>query len=121
MLDFPAEERELHKRRRAELFRGVVEDGTIHSQPFSEGISAGATSGVHTKAVPVEGGFLVTGRKIFASLSGAAHRYNVTCQVPGEPFIRLLSIDASAERHRDRRRLGPPGHARHRLPHPAVH
>ncbi len=96
MLDFPAEERELHNRRRAELFRGVVEDGTIHSQPFSEGIAAGATSGVHTKAVPVDGGFLVTGRKIFASLSGAAHRYNVTCQVPGEPFIRLLSIDAAA-------------------------
>lgn len=97
MLDFTAEERALHHARRAELFRGVVQDGTIHSQPFSEGISAGATSGVHTKAEPVEGGFRVTGRKIFASLSGAAHRYNVTCQVPGEPFIRLLSIPADAE------------------------
>lgn len=97
MLDFSAEDRALHHRRRAELFRGVVEDGTIHSQPFSEGISAGATSGVHTKAEPVEGGFRVTGRKIFASLSGAANRYNVTCQVPGEPFIRLLSIPAEAE------------------------
>jgi alkylation response protein AidB-like acyl-CoA dehydrogenase len=97
MLDFTAEDRVLHHARRAELFRGVVEDGTIHSQPFSEGISAGATSGVHTKAEPVEGGFRVTGRKIFASLSGAAHRYNVTCQVPGEPFIRLLSIPAEAD------------------------
>jgi alkylation response protein AidB-like acyl-CoA dehydrogenase len=97
MLDFTAEERALHHRRRAELFRGVVEDGTIHSQPFSEGISAGATSGVHTKAEPVDGGFRVTGRKIFASLSGAADRYNVTCQVPGEPFIRLLSIPADAD------------------------
>ncbi len=97
MLDFTAEDRALHHARRAELFRGVVEDGTIHSQPFSEGISAGATSGVHTKAEPVEGGFRVTGRKIFASLSGAAHRYNVTCQVPGEPFIRLLSIPAEAD------------------------
>jgi len=97
LLDFTAEDRALHHARRAELFRGVVEDGTIHSQPFSEGISAGATSGVHTKAEPVEGGFRVTGRKIFASLSGAAHRYNVTCQVPGEPFIRLLSIPAEAD------------------------
>jgi alkylation response protein AidB-like acyl-CoA dehydrogenase len=97
MLDFPAEDRALHNARRAELFRGVVEDGMIHSQPFSEGISAGATSGVHTKAEPVDGGFHVTGRKIFASLSGAANRYNVTCQVPGEPFIRLLSIPADAE------------------------
>ena len=97
MLDFSAEDRALHHLRRAELFRGVVEDGVIHSQPFSEGISAGATSGVHTKAEPVEGGFRVTGRKIFASLSGAANRYNVTCQVPGEPFIRLLSIPADAD------------------------
>ena len=97
MLDFSAEDRAAHHRRRAELFRGVVEDGTIHSQPFSEGISAGATSGVHTKAEPVDGGFRVTGRKIFASLSGAANRYNVTCQVPGEPFIRLLSIPAEAD------------------------
>ncbi len=97
MLDFPAEDRALHNARRAEIFRGVVEEGTIHSQPFSEGISAGATSGVHTKAEPVDGGFRVTGRKIFASLSGAANRYNVTCQVPGEPFIRLLSIPADAE------------------------
>jgi alkylation response protein AidB-like acyl-CoA dehydrogenase len=97
LLDFTAEDRALHHARRAELFRGVVEDGTIHSQPFSEGISAGATSGVHTKAEQVDGGFRVTGRKIFASLSGAANRYNVTCQVPGEPFIRLLSIPAEAE------------------------
>lgn len=97
MLDFPAEERALHNRRRSVLFRGVVEHGTVHSQPFSEGISAGATAGVHTKAEPVEGGFRVTGRKIFASLSGAANRYNVTCQVPGEPFIRLLSIPADAD------------------------
>ncbi|RNI18415.1 acyl-CoA dehydrogenase family protein [Flexivirga caeni] len=97
MLDFSAEDRALHHARRAELFRGVVEEGAIHSQPFSEGISAGATSGVHTKAEPVAGGFRVTGRKIFASLSGAASRYNVTCQVPCEPFIRLLSIPAAAD------------------------
>lgn len=97
LLDLDAEARESHERRRAELFRGVVEDGTIHSQPFSEGVSAGALSGVTTQAVPVEGGFRVTGRKIFASLSGAAHRYNITCQAPGEAFIRLLSVPADAE------------------------
>ncbi len=97
LLDFDDADRALHERRRAQLFRGVVEDGVIHSQPFSEGVSAGALSGVHTSAEPVEGGFRITGRKIFASLSGAAHRYNITCQVPGEPFIRLLSVDADAE------------------------
>jgi alkylation response protein AidB-like acyl-CoA dehydrogenase len=97
LLDFSAEEAALHDRRRAELFRGVVEDGVIHSQPFSEGISAGATSGVATRAELVDGGFRVSGRKIFASLSGAANRYNITCQVPGEPFIRLLSVPADAD------------------------
>jgi alkylation response protein AidB-like acyl-CoA dehydrogenase len=51
---------------------------------------------VATKAVPVEGGWLVTGRKIFASLSGAADFYNVTCQVPGEEEIRLLGVPATA-------------------------
>lgn len=97
LLDLDDEARALHERRRTELFRGVVEDGTIHSQPFSEGVSAGALSGVTTKAEPCEGGFRVTGRKIFASLSGAANRYNITCQVPGEPFIRLLSVPTDAE------------------------
>ena len=82
---------------RAELFRGVVEEGRIHSQPFSEGVSPGATSGVTTRAVPVEGGFLVTGRKIFASLSGAADFYNVTAQVEGEQEIRFLGVPATAE------------------------
>jgi alkylation response protein AidB-like acyl-CoA dehydrogenase len=97
LLDFSAEEAALHNRRRELLFRDVVERGTIHSQPFSEGISAGATSGVATRAEIVDGGFRVNGRKIFASLSGAAHRYNITCQVEGEPFIRLLSVPADAE------------------------
>ena len=78
LLEMSLEERETHERRRAEMFRGVVENGEIHSQPFSEGLSPGALSGVGTKAERVPGGYRVTGRKIFASLSGAAHRYNVT-------------------------------------------
>lgn len=97
LLDMTDEQRAQHESRRAEMFRGVVEDGEIHSQPFSEGLNAGALTGVGTIATPVEGGFLVTGRKIFASLSGAASRYNVTCQVPGEDFLRLLSVRASSD------------------------
>ena len=84
LLDMTDDERARHDEVRAELFRGVVEEGRIHSQPFSEGVSPGATSGVTTRAVPVEGGFLVTGRKIFASLSGAADFYNVTARVDGD-------------------------------------
>jgi len=96
-LDMSPEDRAAHERRRAEMFRGVVEDGEIHSQPFSEGLNPGALAGIATRAVPVEGGYLVTGRKIFASLSGAADRYNVTCQVEGEDFLRLLSVRANAD------------------------
>ncbi len=81
LLDMTDDERARHDEVRSELFRGVIEEGRIHSQPFSEGVSPGATSGVTTRAVPVEGGFLVTGRKIFASLSGAADFYNVTARV----------------------------------------
>jgi alkylation response protein AidB-like acyl-CoA dehydrogenase len=96
-LEMTPEERASHNARRAEMFRGVVERGEIHSQPFSEGLNPGALAGTATRAVPVEGGFLVTGRKIFASLSGAADRYNVTCQVEGEEFLRLLSVPANAD------------------------
>jgi len=97
LLDLSEEERARHEEIRAAMYRGVVEEGHIHSQPFSEGLAPGATAGVSTVAVPVAGGWLVTGRKIFASLSGAAHFYNVTCQVPGEEVIRLLGVPAEAD------------------------
>ncbi|MBI4885202.1 MAG: acyl-CoA dehydrogenase family protein [Actinobacteria bacterium] len=97
LLDMTSEQRDRHEAIRVEMYRGVVERGDIHSQPFSEGLAPGATSGVATRAVPVAGGWLVTGRKIFASLSGAATFYNVTCQVPGEDEIRLLGVPAAAD------------------------
>jgi alkylation response protein AidB-like acyl-CoA dehydrogenase len=97
LLDFTAAERALHESIRAEMYLGVVEHGHIHSQPFSEGVAAGATSGTLTRAVPVDGGWRVTGRKIFASLSGAANFYNVTCMVEGEDIIRLLGVPADGD------------------------
>jgi alkylation response protein AidB-like acyl-CoA dehydrogenase len=96
LLDLSPADRQLHESRRAAMFRGVVEHGHIHSQPFSEGLAPGATAGVATRAVPVDGGFRVTGRKIFASLSGAATFYNVIAQTPGESVIRLLGVPADA-------------------------
>ena len=90
-------ERAAHEQIRAHMFRGVVERGHIHSQPFSEGLAPGATAGVATRARPVDGGWRVTGRKIFASLSGAANFYNVICQVPGDDAIRFLGVPATAE------------------------
>lgn len=97
LLDMTPQQREQHDERRAAMYRGVVEHGHIHSQPFSEGLAPGATAGVGTTATPVEGGWLVTGRKIFASLSGAATFYNVTCQVPGEDIIRLLGVPSDGD------------------------
>ncbi len=98
LLQMTPEQREVHERRRTRMFKDVVEKHIIHSQPFSEGLNPNALAGVATAAVPVAGGgYRVTGRKIFASLSGAANRYNVTCQVPGEDFLRLLSVHSDAE------------------------
>ena len=95
-LDFTAAERSQMAERRDELRRGIVEHGTIHSQPFSEGAAAGATAGYSTQAVPADGGYQVTGRKIFASLSGAAHIHNVVCLVPGDERIRFMGVLAGA-------------------------
>ena len=95
-MDLTAVERSALRKRRAKLRRGIVEDGMIHSQPFSEGISVGATEGFATRAVPVDGGYRVTGRKIFASLSGAADIHNVVCMVEGDSMVRLLGVPADA-------------------------
>jgi alkylation response protein AidB-like acyl-CoA dehydrogenase len=97
LLDMDDDERSTHEQRCAELFGGVVERGDIHSQPFSEGLAPGATAGVATTATPVEGGWMVNGRKIFASLSGAATFYNVIAMAPGEEVIRFLGVSADAD------------------------
>jgi alkylation response protein AidB-like acyl-CoA dehydrogenase len=91
-LDMPAEVRERHERIRTGLYRWILEDGAIMSQPLSEGIARGATAGVATTATPAPGGYHVNGRKVFASLAGAAHAYNFTCRVPGEEGLRFLSV-----------------------------
>ena len=98
-LELTAAERSLLAERRAELRRGIVEEGKIHSQPFSEGAAAGATAGYSTRAVPIDdgkGGYRVTGRKIFASLSGAADIHNVVCLVPGDERIRFMGVPSGA-------------------------
>jgi alkylation response protein AidB-like acyl-CoA dehydrogenase len=84
-LDLTAEERAEHNRRRSLHYRRIVRDGAIYSQPFSEGGAAAAgVVAFGTAAKPVDGGFLVTGKKIFASLSGAADFYGVLCTERGE-------------------------------------
>jgi alkylation response protein AidB-like acyl-CoA dehydrogenase len=79
-LDMSAEERAQHTARRSVHYRRIVQDGAIYSQPFSEGGAAAAGAAAFgTEAKPVDGGFLVNGKKIFASLSGAADYYGVLC------------------------------------------
>lgn len=92
LLGLPAAEAAFLDERRNTLWKGIIDDHHIHSQPFSEGVQASATAGYQTRAVPVDGGYLVTGRKIFASLAGACTYHNVLCQVEGEEQLRLLGV-----------------------------
>src|SRR5438034_10667393 len=102
-LDMDTETRAEHERRRAIHYKRIVEDGAIYSQPFSEG-GAAAAGGVafSTEAKPVKGGWLVNGKKIFASLSGHADYYGVLCTevAEGDKALRrntlYLAIPADA-------------------------
>ncbi len=84
-LKMTAEERASHAARRSLHYRRIVADGALYSQPFSEGGAAAAgVVAFGTEAKPVAGGFVVNGKKIFASLSGAADYYGVLCTERGE-------------------------------------
>lgn len=73
-------ERSEHLRRRQIHFARVVQDGAVYAQPFSEGSAAAAgRAPFGTTARKVEGGWRINGRKIFASLAGAANFYGVLC------------------------------------------
>jgi alkylation response protein AidB-like acyl-CoA dehydrogenase len=79
-LDMTPEQRAQHERHRTIHFARVVSDGAIYAQPFSEGSAAAAGQAPFgTTATQVEGGWKINGKKIFASLSGAAHYYGVLC------------------------------------------
>jgi len=69
-----------HEVRRAKHYARIVENGAIYSQPFSEGGGGAAgQSAFSTSAKKVDGGWLINGRKIFASLSGHADYYGILC------------------------------------------
>jgi alkylation response protein AidB-like acyl-CoA dehydrogenase len=84
-LEMSAPDRAAHLARRRLHYRRILDDGAVYSQPFSEGGGA-AAGGVAfgTEARPAAGGFVVSGKKIFASLSGAADYYGVLCTERGE-------------------------------------
>jgi alkylation response protein AidB-like acyl-CoA dehydrogenase len=84
-LDMTTEQRADHERIRTLHFARIVEQGRIYSQPFSEGGAAAAGKAPWgTRAIKVDGGYRVVGKKIFASLSGAADYYGVLCTLERE-------------------------------------
>ena len=81
-LDMTPEQRADHEANRREHYRNIVEHGKVYSQPFSEGGAAAAGKAPWgTLAAKVDGGYVVNGKKIFASLAGAADFYGVLCTV----------------------------------------
>jgi alkylation response protein AidB-like acyl-CoA dehydrogenase len=86
-LEMTAEQRADHNVHRAVHYANIVEHGKVYSQPFSEGGAAAAGKAPFgTLARPVDGGYVVSGKKIFASLAGAADFYGVLCTLerPGQ-------------------------------------
>jgi alkylation response protein AidB-like acyl-CoA dehydrogenase len=97
-------QREEHARRRGLHFSRVVDQGAIYAQPFSEGSAAAAgRAPFGTTARKVEGGWRINGRKIFASLSGAADYYGILCtedkagEAPDARDTLYLAVPASSD------------------------
>jgi alkylation response protein AidB-like acyl-CoA dehydrogenase len=83
-LDMTPAQRAEHEAHRNGHFEQIVRHGKVYSQPFSEGGAAAAGKapfGTLARPVSVDGqdGYVVNGKKIFASLSGAADFYGVLC------------------------------------------
>lgn len=100
-MDLTDEQRTHHENNRA-LHYGNMLNGKIYSQPFSEG--SGAAAGKHpfgTLAKRHEGGWLINGKKIFASLAGSADYYGVLCtEDVAEPTYAntmFIAVPADAE------------------------
>ena len=79
-LEMTAAQRAEHEKHRTIHFKKIVSDGALYAQPFSEGSAAAAgRAPFGTTATRVDGGWRINGKKIFASLSGAANYYGVLC------------------------------------------
>jgi len=94
-LDMGTAERAEHERHRALHFDRIVRQGRLYAQPFSEGGAAAAGKAPwSTVARKVDGGYRINGRKIFASLAGAADFYGVLCTLdrPGATLRDTLYL-----------------------------
>ena len=104
-LDMDEETRAIHDARRGVHYKRILETGAIYAQPFSEGGAAAAgTQAFETIARKVEGGWIINGKKIFASLAGHANYYGALCteitdenQTPSRANTMYLAVPADAE------------------------
>lgn len=86
-------------------YKRIIEDGAIYAQPFSEGGDAAAGKAAFgTQAIRKDGGWRVSGKKIFASLSGHADYYGALCteladkdDTPSRRNTMYVAIPANAE------------------------
>ncbi|MBS7806194.1 acyl-CoA dehydrogenase family protein [Variovorax sp. PCZ-1] len=79
-----ADQQAEHHARRHLHFKRIVEKGALYAQPFSEGTAAAAGRapfGTAARKSVQNGvsGWVINGRKIWASLSGAANYYGILC------------------------------------------
>ena len=119
-LDMPADVRARHERIRAGLYRWILEDGAIMSQPLSEGIARGATAGVATIATP--GARRLRDQRPQDLRLARRRRRRLQLHMPRRGRGRACASSPSLRQPRraDRRRLGHARHARHGLAHAGV-
>ncbi|MEZ5450498.1 MAG: acyl-CoA dehydrogenase family protein [Thiolinea sp.] len=104
-LEMDAATRAEHEQMRARHYRRIIADGAIYAQPFSEGGDAAAgKTAFGTTALATDGGWLISGKKIFASLAGHADYYGVLCteitapdDEPSRRNTMYIAVPADAE------------------------
>ncbi len=99
-LDMTREQRADHESNRALHYERIVKQGKVYAQPFSEGGAAAAGKAPWgTVAAKIDGGYVVSGKKIFASLSGAADYYGVLCTLdrPGATLKDSMYLAVPAD------------------------
>jgi alkylation response protein AidB-like acyl-CoA dehydrogenase len=90
--DMPDDLRKEHNKVRETHYRRILDTGAIYAQPFSEGGAAAAGSKAFgTTALKVDGGWIINGKKIFASLAGHADYYGALC-------TQIMSPDEEPDR-----------------------
>ncbi|MDF0603597.1 acyl-CoA/acyl-ACP dehydrogenase [Psychromarinibacter sp. C21-152] len=85
-LELAPDVRAQHHAMRKLHYRRIIDEGKVYAQPFSEGGAAAAGfKAFGTTALKVEGGWRITGKKIFASLAGHADYYGALCTALQSP------------------------------------